>query len=107
MRAVGRQVTRYDPAVTIGWRVRLAAKAVRDAVRPARPQTYWQAWLSAAAVPLVLLIVGVGLKLVFHTWPQFDLPSAIVTASCVVVVGSRQSFAVRRRRRALPSPTGT
>jgi hypothetical protein len=60
-----------------------------------------QAWLSAAALPLVVLIVGVGLKLIFHTWPQFDLPSAIGTASYVALAGSRQSLALRGRRRAL------
>jgi hypothetical protein len=91
--------------MTVTLRVRIAARTIRAALHPLRPQSYWQAWLSAGAVPLVVLIVGLGLRMIFHTWPQFDVPSAIGTASYVALVGSRQSLGLRRRRRALPSLT--
>ena len=54
-------------------------------------------------MPLIVLVVGLGLKLIFHTWPQLDVPSAIGTGCYVALVGSRQSLAVHRRRRALTS----
>jgi hypothetical protein len=38
--------------------------------------------------------------LIFHTWPQFDVPAAIGTFGYFALMGSRQSLALRRRRRA-------
>ena len=79
-------------------RVRIAARIIRSALHPLRPRSCWQVWLSAAAVPLMALIIGVGLRLIFHNWPQFDIPSAVGTASSTTLVGIRQSLALRRRR---------
>jgi hypothetical protein len=86
--------------MTTGAPVRKLAWAVRSAIRPLRPQSYWQVWLSATAVPSAVLVIGIGLKMAFHTWPQFDVPSAVGTASYVVLVGGRQSLALHQRRRA-------
>jgi len=80
--------------------------AIRSALRPLHPKSYWQVWLSVTALPLTVLIVGLGLKMIFRTWPQFDAPAAIGTVSYMVLVGARQSQALRRRRRARSSLTG-
>jgi hypothetical protein len=69
-----------------------------------RPRTYWQVWLAVIALPLAVLILEVGLRLVFHTWPQWDVFGTICTFGYIVVAGSTQSRALRRRRLALPTP---
>jgi hypothetical protein len=78
---------------------------IKSALHPLRPQSYRQVWLSATAVPLAVLIIGLGLRLIFRTWPQFDLSAAAGTVSYVALLGGRQSLALRRRRRALPWST--
>jgi hypothetical protein len=83
----------------------MAARMIKGAVHTLRPQSYRQVWLSAAAVPLAVLIVGLGFRLIFRTWPQFDPSAAVGTAGYIALVGGRQSFALRRRRRALSSST--
>jgi hypothetical protein len=70
-----------------------------------RARSYRQVWLSVAAVPLAVLIVGLGLRLIFHTWPQFDPSAAVGTVGFVALVGYRQSLALRRRRRSRSSLT--
>jgi hypothetical protein len=90
----------YNPAMTAVARVRALARAIRRALRPLRPQSYWQVWLAVGSLPLAALVVGMGLKLIFHRWPQFDVPSAIGTVGSCTLAGSRQSLALRRRRRA-------
>ena len=83
----------------------MAAKSrIRRAVTIARlwqPQTHWQVWLSAAGLPLVVLIAGVGLRLIFRTWPQFSVFGAIGTIGYVVVRGGAGSRALRTRRKIL------
>jgi hypothetical protein len=86
--------------------VREWMRAIRSALRPLRPKSYWQVWLSVTVLPLTVLTVGLGLKMIFRTWPQFDAPAAIGTFSYIALVGARQSQALRRRRRALLSLTG-
>lgn len=66
-----------------------------------QPQTYWQVWLSAAGLPLVVLIVGVGLRLIFRTWPQFSVFGAIVTIGYIAVRGGAGSRALCTRRKIL------
>lgn len=79
----------------------MAARMIKGALHPLRPRSYRQVWLSAAAVPLAVLVVGLGLRLIFHTWPQFDPSAAVGSAGYVALVGGRQSLALRRRRRGL------
>jgi hypothetical protein len=81
-----------------------ARSRIRRAVTIARswqPQTYWQVWLSAAGLPLVVLIVGVGLRLIFRTWPQFDVFGAITTIGYMAVRGGAGTRALRTRRKIL------
>lgn len=85
-----------------------AQSRIRRAVTIARlwqPQAYWQVWLSAAGLPLVALIVGVGLRLIFRTWPQFSVFGAIVTIGYVAARGGAGSRALRTRREILQSAT--
>ena len=63
------------------------------------PRTYWQVWLSAAGLPLAVLIAGVGLQLTFRTWPQFNVFGAIATIGYMAVRGVAGSQALRARRR--------
>jgi len=80
--------------MTAGW-FRTALKSARRW----QPRTFLQAWLSAAALPLVVLIVGVGLRLIFHSWPQSDGPwGAIAMVVYIAMRGSAQSRALRARR---------
>jgi hypothetical protein len=57
-------------------------------------------WFAAGGLPLASLVIAVGLRLVFHTWPDFDAFGSAVTAGYVVLVGTRQSLALRNRCRA-------
>lgn len=77
-------------------RVLIAARVVRARLRRWQPQTYWQVWVSTGGLPLAALVIEVLLRPVSHTWPQWDL----TWAAYVVLVGTRQSLTLRRRRRA-------
>ena len=76
-------------------RVLIAVRAVRSSLRR-QPQTYWQVWVSAGGLPLAVLVMGICLQAVFHTWPKLDLTGA----AYIALVGTRQSLALRSRRRA-------
>jgi len=79
-----------------------ARSAIRRLVAIARlwqPQTYWQVWLSAAGLPLVVLIVGLGLRLIYRTWPQFDIFGAIGASGYILVRGAARTRALRTRRK--------
>jgi len=56
-------------------------------------------WLSAAGLPLVVLIVGVGLRMIFRTWPQFSAFGAIVGIGYIAVRGVAGSRALGTRRK--------
>jgi hypothetical protein len=59
-------------------------------------------WLSAAGLPLVVLIVGGVLRMIFRTWPHFSVFGAIVGIGYIAVRGVAGSRALRsRRKRAL------
>jgi hypothetical protein len=80
-----------------GWyRFRTAGIAVRQR----EPRAYWQVWLSVAALPLVVLIIGVGLRLIFHTWPKWDVFGSVCTIGYIALRGTVRSRALRRRRQA-------
>jgi hypothetical protein len=79
-------------------RALIAVRVMRGNLRRWQPQTYWQAWMAAGGLPLAALIIGIGLRLVFHTWPKFDVPGSIFTAAYIALVGTRQSLALRTRR---------
>jgi len=85
----------YDPGM---WWERL--RAAYCSARRWRPRTYKQAWLSAAALPLASAIIGLSLKLVFHTWPTFDEGGAIGVTGYFLVTGSANTKALRNRRQA-------
>lgn len=70
-------------------------------VRLWRPQTYFQVWLSAVSLPLAVLIVGSGLRLIFRTWPQFDIHGVFGAVGYVVIRASAGSRALRTRRKIL------
>jgi hypothetical protein len=76
------------------------AKAAWYSARYWQPRTQLQAWLSIAALPLVVVAVVSRFGLGFHTWPQFDGGAAGVTAGYVLLIGTSKSRAVRERRQA-------
>jgi len=79
-----------------------ARSPIRRLVAIARlwqPQTYWQVWLSATRLPLVALIVGLGLRLIFRTWPQFSDSGTVATIGYIAVRGVAGSRALRTRRK--------
>ena len=82
---------RYHPTVAAQSRIRRAVAIARRW----QPQTYWQVWLSAAGLPLVVLIVGAGQRMIFHTWPQFSVFGAIVGIGYIAVRGVAGSRALR------------
>jgi hypothetical protein len=77
-------------------RVLIVVRVVRSSVRRWQPQTYWQVWMSAGGLPLAALVIGVCLQPVFHAWPQLD----VIGVAYIALVGTRQSLALRQRRRA-------
>ncbi len=81
------------------WRFRMAALAFRRR----QPQTYWQVWLSVAALPLAVLMIGLVLRLIFHTWPEFNGGESVTTIGYLALMGTRRSRALARRRQA-PRP---
>ena len=82
-------------------RVLIAVRVIRGSLRGWQPQTYWQVWMAATGLPLAVLVIGIGVRLVFHTWPEFDTTGSIITAAYIALVGARLSLALRRRRRVL------
>jgi hypothetical protein len=86
--------------MTAARRVLIAVHVVRGNLRRWQPQTYWQVWMAAGGLPLAVLVIGIGLRLIFHTWPEFDVPGSIIPTACIALVGTRQSLALRKRRRA-------
>jgi hypothetical protein len=80
------------------WRALIAVRVIRGNLRRWQPQAYWQVWMAACGLPLAALIIGIGLRLVFHTWPTFDVPGSVFTAAYIALVGTWQSLALRRRR---------
>jgi fatty acid desaturase len=81
---------RYDPGV-------------RDALsRLGKPQTYAQAWLSAA---IIAALVGACFSAIGITsnwqppWPQFAI---LFPAMVLVIGGLRSSYDIRRRRASSP-----
>jgi hypothetical protein len=75
-------------------------EAVYYGTRRWQPRTHTQAWLSAATLPLGVGIIGLVLRLVFHTWPQFSGVGTAGAIGYVLVRGTARSRAVNRRRRA-------
>jgi len=83
--------------MTAAQRVLIAVRVTRGSLRRWQPQTYGQVWMAAGGLPLAVLVIGIGLRLVFHTWPKFDVPGSIITAAYIALAGTRQSLALRRR----------
>jgi hypothetical protein len=84
----------YSSSMMAWGHVRAASKAARSW----RPRTYLQAWLLAAALPVGALIAGLGLRLIFQTWPQIDPGGTSGAIFYVVWQGSANCRALRRRR---------
>lgn len=82
--------------MTAARRALIAVGVVRGTIRRWQPRTYWQVWIAAGSLPLAALVIGVCLQPVFHTWPQLDATGA----AYIALVGTRQSLALRARRRA-------
>jgi hypothetical protein len=93
--------------MTAARRTIIAVRDVRASLRRWQPQTYWQVWMKVSGIPLAALVIGVWLRLVFHTWPQLDVPGCIITAGYIALVGTRESLALRRRRRVRQAMAGT
>ena len=78
---------RYDPHVRDAWS------------RLGKPQTYAQAWLSAAILAALIgaFFSAVSILTNWQTpWPQFAI---LLPAWFLVVAGLRASYDIRRRRR--------
>jgi hypothetical protein len=97
----------HSPVMTTARRVLIADRVVLGSLRRWQPQTHWQAWMSAGGLPLAALVIGIGLGMVFHTWPTFDVPGSIIAAGYIALVGGRQSLALRARHRAQRRIAGT
>jgi hypothetical protein len=89
--------------MTAGRRVLITVRIVRARLRRWQPQTYWQVWMRPGGLPLAALVIGVCLQPVFHAWPQLD----VTGVAYVALVGTRQSLALRGRRRAQRRIAGT
>ena len=84
-------------------RVLIAVRVIDANLRRWQPQTYWQVWMAAGGFPLAVLVIGIGLRLVIHTWPEFDATESVIAAAYIALAGTRQSLALRRRRAGLAS----
>jgi hypothetical protein len=84
-------------------RVLIAVRVIRSNLRRRQPQTYWQVWLAAIGLPLAVLVIGIGVRLVVHTWPEFDAIESVISPAYIALEGTRQSVALHRRRAALAS----
>ena len=71
---------------------------VAKVARKWRPRSYWQAWLSAAALPVGVLIVGLCLRLIFRTWPLIEPGGTGGAILYIVWQGNANCRALRRRR---------
>jgi len=81
----------------------VAVRVVRASLRRWQPQTHWQVWMKVGGIPLAVLVIGACLRLVFPSW-TFDVIGCITAAGFIafvrgVALGTRQSLALRRRRR--------
>jgi hypothetical protein len=90
--------------MTAARRAFVAVRVVRASLRRWQPQTHWQVWMKVGGIPLAVLVIGACLRLVFGSWPGFDVTGCIITAGFIafvraVALGTRQSFELRRRRR--------
>jgi len=81
----------------------VAVRVVRASLRRWQPQTHWQVWMKLGGIPLAVLVIGACLRLVIGSW-TFDVAGCISTAGFLALVrgvalGTRESLALRRRRR--------
>jgi hypothetical protein len=81
----------------------VAVRVVRGSLRRWQPQTHWQVWMKVGGIPLAVLVIGACLRLVFRSWPTFDVTGCIITAGFIALVrgvalGTGQSLALRKRR---------
>jgi hypothetical protein len=72
-------------------------RAAAAEYRRRQPSTHWQAWISVTALPLAVLIIGIGLRLIFHTWPRFDAAGAAGTIGYIALRGTARSRTLCRR----------
>jgi hypothetical protein len=84
-------------------RVLIAVRVIPGNLRRWQPQTYWQVWMAVGGLPLAVLVIGIGVRLVVHTWPEFDATESVIAAAYIALTGSRHSLALRRRRAGLAS----
>jgi hypothetical protein len=84
-------------------RVLIVVRVIRGNLRRWQPQTYWQVWMAVGGLPLAVLVIGIGVRLVVHTWPDFDATESVIAAAYIALAGTRHSLALRRRRAVLVS----
>ena len=69
-------------------RVLIAVRVIHANLRRWQPQTYWQVWMAAGGFPLAVLVIGIGLRLVIHTWPEFDATESVIAAAYIALAGT-------------------